>query len=139
MIIKAIKKSKEVKCLGPDGVPSIVLKNCASSLVKPLCWLFNKSLETGHFPSAWKITNITPIFKSSQRDNIANYRGIAILGAIPKLFELVVYEIISCFVESRVSNNQHGFFKNRSILTNLLSTTHAIHKAFDEKLQMDVI
>ena len=37
--------------LSPDGIASIVLKNCAMSLSSPLCLLFNKSLLLGQFPT----------------------------------------------------------------------------------------
>jgi hypothetical protein len=35
---------------GPDGIPPIVLKNCASASAKPLSLLLNRSMATGIFP-----------------------------------------------------------------------------------------
>ena len=62
-VVTAINKLKNNFSCGPDGIPSALLKNCYSSLVFPLCELFNTSLSTGIFPDVWKKSYITPIFK----------------------------------------------------------------------------
>jgi hypothetical protein len=36
---------------GPDGIPPIILKNCASAFAKPLSLLFNSSMATSVFPT----------------------------------------------------------------------------------------
>lgn len=41
---------------GPDSIPSILLKNCRWSLTKPIHYFFNRSLKSGIFPKAWKVT-----------------------------------------------------------------------------------
>jgi hypothetical protein len=74
------------KSAGPDGIPPLILKNCASAFVRPLSLPFNRSLSTCVFPDRW-----TPIFKKSRRNNVEDYREVAILYAIPKRFELLVY------------------------------------------------
>jgi hypothetical protein len=64
----------------------------SSAFALPLCMLLNRSLATCIFPDRRKISFVTPIFKSSRRNDISYYRRIAILSAITKLFELLVYE-----------------------------------------------
>jgi hypothetical protein len=44
---------------GPDGVPPLILKNCASDFVRPLSLLFNRSLSTCVFPDRWKLSYVT--------------------------------------------------------------------------------
>ena len=39
--------------------------------------IFNKSLTSGIFPTKWKASNLTPVFKSGQNDVVTNYRGIS--------------------------------------------------------------
>ena len=48
---------------GPDGVPSQLLKQCSSSIVKPLCILLNKSMNEGTIPAKLKKATIVPIYK----------------------------------------------------------------------------
>lgn len=104
---------------GPDGLPNSLLKSCVEGFLAPLVLLFNKSLQTGHFPSLWKISHIIPIHKSGSKLNVENYRGVAILSAIPKLFEALVYDNLYPWIEEGISDTQHGFLKKRSTVTNL--------------------
>jgi hypothetical protein len=81
--------------VGPDGItPLILMKNCASTFACPLYLLFNRFLSTCFFPDSWKLSYVTPIFKKSRRNNVKDYRQVAILSAIPKCFELLVYRTI---------------------------------------------
>lgn len=73
--------------------------------------MFNKSLKLGYFPSIWKESFIIPLFKSGAKSDISNYRGIAKLSAIPKLFEKLIYNTLSHHVSSILSPMQHGFRK----------------------------
>jgi hypothetical protein len=68
---------------------------------------------------------VIPIFKSGSKDNIENY---TILSCVPKLFESIV---------NKLSVNQHGFFKNRSIVSNLVEFSHKTIVAIESGLQMD--
>jgi hypothetical protein len=38
------------KGAGSDGIPPLILKNCASAFARPLFLLFNRSLSTCVFP-----------------------------------------------------------------------------------------
>ena len=105
---------------GPDGVPSIVLKNCKFSLCLPLFILFQTSLSEGVFPQLWKNSYVIPIFKSGQRNNVDNYRGVCNQSAIPKLLDAIVSIQLRWASASIISSSQHGFFSNRSTLSNLL-------------------
>ena len=123
---------------GPDNVPSGLLKKCSSSIYIPLCIMFNMSLESGVFPSIWKSSYIVPLYKSGNKNCVNNYRGIAKLSAIPKLFEALLINDIFFKVKSFLSPAQHGFFKGRSIETNLLNLTSYISSSFSQNLRSDV-
>jgi hypothetical protein len=79
----------------PNGVPPLILKNCASAFTLPLCMLFNRSLVTCIFSDRWKLLFVTPIFKSGRSTMI--YRitvALRFLSAIAKLFEFLVYWVM---------------------------------------------
>jgi hypothetical protein len=90
----------------------IILKNCASTFAKPLSVLFNRFMATGIFPDKWKVSYVTLIFKKGRRNNVEDYRGVAILSAIPKRFELLVYRGMYNDLKNLMSINQHDFMKN---------------------------
>ena len=113
---------------GPDGVPTYILKSCANELFLPLTKLFNYSSSY-----------VIPLHKSGNRCFIDNYRCIAKLSAIPKLFELLVSRRISHFIKSIISPFQHGFMKGRSTTSNLLEFVCHVHNGFANKQQTDVI
>ena len=69
---KKLMNLKTDKSQGPDGINPRLLKECNSSLSKPLSIIYQKSVDTGILPTDFKTANITPIFKkgcrSSQRE-----------------------------------------------------------------------
>jgi hypothetical protein len=76
---------------GLDGVPPLVLKSCASAFAFPLCLLFNRSLASCVFSDRWELSFVTPnIFKSEKSNDVSNFRGIAILSTVGKLFGLLL-------------------------------------------------
>jgi hypothetical protein len=52
--VKSVLPGLDVnKSSGHDGIPPIILKNCASASAKPLSLLFNRSIATSLFPDRW--------------------------------------------------------------------------------------
>lgn len=124
---------------GPDNIPSIVLKYCSSALAKPLCLIFNKSLSEGVFPEEWKSSYIIPIFKSGNRTQINNFRPVAKLSEIPKLFESLVCDIITPLFKQIIMPQQHGFIHGKSTATNLLSFQNYVINQMEDHVQVDTI
>lgn len=137
-IESALKDVKSSFVPGPDNIPAALVKRCSSVLCVPLCYLFNLSLSTGEFSDVWKSSYLIPLFKAGDRRVVLNYRGIAKLNVIPKLLESCIYDHMFFNVKAKLSPKQHGFFKGRSIQTNLLTLTGHITESFSQKLQTDV-
>jgi hypothetical protein len=97
---------------GPNGMPPLILKNCVFALACSLSLLSNRSLSTRVFPDRWKLSYVTAIFKKDKRNNVEDYRGVAILSAIPKRFELLVYRTMCDDLKNMISVNHHSFMKN---------------------------
>ena len=77
MVAKKIKKMKDIKSPGVDGIPPKLLKEIVEQISTPLAKLFNLSLEEGIAPSEWKEANITPLFKKGSRNKPENYRPVS--------------------------------------------------------------
>jgi hypothetical protein len=82
------------KSAGPDSIPPLFLKHCASAFAHPVSLLFDIPLSTCVFPDRWKLSYKAPIFKKGRRNNVEDYRRVAIISAISERFELLVYRTI---------------------------------------------
>ena len=96
--------------------------------------LINKSLAQGLFPQSLKRANILPIFKSKDKQNIANYRPISILPVISKVYAKVFYSRLYDYFSTIniLSSSQFGFRSGASTEHALLKFTDGILKCFDD-------
>ena len=122
-IIDAISKIASDSASGPDGIPVILLKNCAPELCEPIRLLWSESFELGRVHSYYKQAHISPLYKKGDRAKAVNYRPVALTSHIVKIYERIVREKMVKFIEqnSLLCENQHGFRSGRSCLTQLLS------------------
>ena len=56
----------------------IVLKELSTELAKPLFILFRKPLEYEQTPTAWKESQIIPIFKKGDKSSVSNYCPVSL-------------------------------------------------------------
>jgi len=82
---------------------------------------------------------VTPILKSGPKNNIANYRPIAKISNIAKLFERIVAHKLSFLVKTYISTSQTGFVAGRSTTTNLAVFSNYCINVFDMRSQVDAI
>ena len=83
-IDRIISTLKSKNSSGYDSISNTLLKNLKQSLVLPLTIIFNKSLQEGVFPSAMKLSDVTPLYKTKERYLTNNYRPISLLLTISK-------------------------------------------------------
>lgn len=127
------------KGAGPDLIPPIFIKSCGELLADPLQIIFNHSLHQGKFPKKWKLAKIVPIFKKGKKDEVRNYRPISILSHFGKIFESIVTDFFFQQISPKLSYRQHGFFRGRSVLTNLAPYIDYITENIDKGNQVDSV
>ena len=140
MVLNILKKLNANKSAGPDNISPRLLKECRESLAIPLTMIFNKILQTGIIPAAWKEANVSPIYKKGDKTNPLNYRPVSLTSVVGKVFETLVRdELVRHATENSIINlQQHGFMKSKSTLTNLLEYLEALTKAKDQKIPVDI-
>ena len=87
-LLKTLKKSKS---LGPNNIPTNILKEIHETISIPLSTFIYKSFTTGVFPNMCKIAKVVPIFKSETRLLCNNYRPISLLSNIGKIIEKLIH------------------------------------------------
>ena len=117
-------------------MPSFIFKGCSHIFLRPLSHIFNLSVETNTYPSVFKKSLITPIFKSGSNADVKNYRPICILNTLAKIFEKILQADIMSKCNDSFSINQHGFLPDKSTVTNLCTTTAHAMDTINKKQQL---
>jgi hypothetical protein len=90
-------------------------------------------------PLEWKSANITPLHKKQLKEPAENYRPVSPLPIVSKVLERCVYSRFYEHVFHLITPHQHGFLRNRSCVTQLLSVLHSIGQKLDKNEQTDVV
>lgn len=115
-VVKIIKSLKDTNSTGYDEIPTKLLKQCVVQIALPLSYLINFSFEQGCFPNRLKLTIVKPLFKKGDPSEIKNYRPIALIPVLSKIFEKAMYNKINNFFDKAniIHPNQYGFRKDTS-------------------------
>ena len=110
-----LTKLQASKAAGLDNLPPGFLKDSAKEISSSLCYIINRSINTGVFPSSWKIAKVTPVQKSGSVNEIENYRPVSIISVVSKIMEKVHNQFSVHLGENKlISDFQFGFRKNKS-------------------------
>ena len=140
-VYKLLKSLDISKATGPDNISGKMLKECAREIAPSLCKVFNVSLTLGCLPKDWRIANVTPIFKKGSHNDAANYRPVSITSLVCKILEKIIYDHIINFLDTHgiLLDNQHGFRKQRSCETQLLSAINDWSESLENRTPLDII
>ena len=100
-IMKSIKKLKNKKASGLDNVSNEMIKYSQHAMLPVLTKLFNNLLLSGTYPRTWCQAYIVPIPKGTDTTLMSNFRGLTILSSLAKLFNSIINERITRFLESK--------------------------------------
>ena len=103
--------------------------------------IWRKSVEEGTVPDQLKTGLITPLYKGGDKTQPKSYRPITLTSHLIKIFERIVCNNIKAYLTKidAWNENQHGFRKGRSCLTQLLDHYHRIIDALENENSVDVI
>jgi len=127
-----LRKLRRKKATGNDGLPAGMIKDVASVILSPLCFIINLSLKSATIPADWKEAKVTPIYKSGLRNMFANYRPISVLSILSKVLERSVHKQLLSHLETEklLTSSQFGFRSGRS--------TQQAATAFFDSIRRDV-
>ena len=92
-------------------------------------------------PTDFKTANFTPILKKVWRSSPGNYRPVSITSVPCKILESVFRDEMLGHLERNklLSDDQHGFTRNKSCLTNLLEKLEDIAPCLDNGEGVDLV
>ena len=121
--------------IGPNRIPTRLLKQFYKDISIPIEKLIDLSFETGIFPDALKIPRIIPIFKKGDLLQCKNYRPISLTSNISKIMEKLVHQCLYIFLENNNApyDKQFGFRNEHSTTHALIEITEKIGEALEKK------
>jgi hypothetical protein len=141
-VLTAIKKIKSNKPSGFDMIPCHVYKDFCDILAPIIAKLFTRSLQENTFPELMKMSIIRPLYKNKgSKSDMTNYRAIAIIPIIAKIFEIIVCNKLCDYLDKikYFNASQHGFRKDHSTLSAVMTLVNEILENADEKNYTGVI
>jgi hypothetical protein len=112
-ISDSINQLKIKKRLDVNGMSTHILSKFSLCLSVPLQHIILLSFVNGIVPSQLKIAKVIPVFKSGDRRLVENYRPISLLNVFSKVFEKIVHNRLSSFlnINNLISPRQLDFVK----------------------------
>lgn len=140
-IIKLINNLQSSSAPGPDNIPAKILKATNTASSRFLQIIFTQSISEGTIPDDWKLSKVTPVFKSGHKSDPSNYRPIALTCIACKLLEHIIYSHTAAHLDNNnfFFHNQHGFRRGFSCETQLFQLTTDLNLNLDSSFQTDVI
>ena len=140
---EALKRQRADAAPGDDEISSKILKMAPPWLTDHIHNLLSACWETEHPMDAFKTLIIAPLLKDKKKDHAdpSNYRPIALITSILKLYESIIQHRITNFAEGFLdpateaifTDHITGFRPGRSTLDNILTLKETIINHRDEK------
>ena len=151
-VLLALRQSHSGKAAGADNIPMEAYKCTAidrvdannarvNPVLRSIAHLFNLICSQEQLPKSWSHSLIMPLFKSGDARDPLNWRPIALIPSIAKLFSTVLHNRLEDWCESgeRLSQNQFGFRKGLSTAEPLFILSEALdHYVVERKLPLYV-
>lgn len=130
-IISKLKLTKN----SVDEIPIHIFIKIRYLISHHLSKLLNLSLESSLFPGCLKIGRLTPVYKSGNPSDPANYRPIASLPYLSKILERCVANRLNSHLSQNaiISQCQFGFQKNKSTSSALFQLTEKIYNSINNR------
>lgn len=96
-VLNLILKLDIKKSAGPDGIPNLFLVRYSLWTCRYVTVIFRKSLASS---TSWKMAQVLPLFKTSDKHVLSNYRPISITSRSCKMLEHIIYKHIMECLES---------------------------------------
>ena len=129
-VLNALKKMKNSKAAGPDGIICELLKYSGDCVVNFLVKYFNALFDNGIYPVQWTESIIFPLFKKGNANDPNNYRGISLCDVSSKIYSSVINTRLQRWIEENNITGEHqaGFKKNYSTIDHMFTLLAAVQK-----------
>ena len=136
---KAVKKLKNGKSPGVDGITSEMLKCGGECLLEWLRRVCNVCTLEEKVPNDWMRAIIVPIYKGKgDRCDCKNYRGISLLSIPGKVYGRILIERVRSLTEELIGEEQCGFRSGRGCVDQVFVLKQMSEKFVDKNKSLYV-
>ena len=132
-IYSKLKSLDPKKAYMERDIPAKVLIRTNDIISNYLLKIYNVSKNSENFPTSLKTADVAPIHKEKERTLKKNYRSISILPILSKLYENIMHEQISTYINKHLSPYLFGYRKGYGTQHCLLVMIEMWRKDLDEK------
>lgn len=127
-LLTVINSLKRKKSPGYDGVPYEFYKGLPDSGKDYMLAVFNRILAEEKIPVDWPKIKMFFLYKKGDRTDPENYRGIALINTVVKIFTRLLEMRITHWAENSgcLPECQTGFRKNRGCVDNIFVLHSAV-------------
>jgi hypothetical protein len=120
-IENVIKRLKNCKAPGEDGLTAEIFKACSPDISHWLHQIFSFAWIKEELPQDWSEAILLPFFKKGDKTLCKNYRGISLIDIAGKIFAIILLNRFMDSRERRTRKNQAGFRPGRSCTDQVFS------------------
>jgi hypothetical protein len=129
--IRAIKRLKNWKAPGSDGIPAELIKYGGIELHKTIYELCKRIWNEEKLPEEWNKAIVIPLYKKGDKMSCNNYRGISLLNTAYKVFSKVLLGRLEPLAEECIGSYQCGFRKGKSTIDQLATIEQLMEKKYE--------
>ncbi|KAH7711067.1 putative reverse transcriptase - house mosquito [Aphelenchoides avenae] len=131
-VAAAIRRAKNSKAAGPDGITMLHLKHLGPLGLERLTDVINVSLACCSIPAIWKRSTIIPLPKAGKDPSQStSYRPVSLLCPAAKVLEALLLPSVTKHMPP--ATHQHGFRPLHSTTSALLEITSDVATGFNQK------
>ena len=128
----AIQRLSCGKACGLDEMVAEALK--LDELHPYLLVLLNSIYVEKTVPSEWLVSILVPVFKKGSAADCNNYRGIALMSLVAKVYNRLLLQRLSSGLDKNLRYSQNGFRSLRSTSQHVLTLRRIIEEVRDSEL-----
>ena len=129
------KLNPKKSCISND-IPAKILIGNSDIVCKTLSNIYNQCKNNHDYPIPLKVAEVTPVYKPNEKNEKIfkkNYRPVSLTPIVSKLFERVMFDEISLYIDKFLSAYLFGFRKGHNTEQCLIAMVELWRKALDNK------
>jgi hypothetical protein len=110
LVASKIERAKNTKAGVEGDLPIKLTKQFSKELAVPAAKIFNKIVETGEWPTRWKLEKGIPLNKVKPKQPVSEseLRIISLTPFLSKAFERIVFDWLIHFIGNKMDWSQYG-------------------------------